>query len=348
MASVEMVPHGDSASAPNGLSTRESWAQSPIRRGNAQVPWPAVACGVLLLMGCFAGVLLFGHSGKGGSSGHGDDSGNTRHGDKGAVVTVLNNCSDFPHAKKMDCGEGVHLCGVLTLETGEGTGYYQHPQPGVHGLWPQNGHYGNSKCERPNTSATPSSLNACYRPQTSGESAAHQLDFERHEWEKHGTCAGVNDATNFFEQVCSLARGPLEIMKAARNENLELQRVATRLNDAGFCVFQTMSHYQVELSVCAGSDGKWKLTDTSNFPALCRWDGPDRPGSSGGGGHHHNHSAATECVPGRRGPPCSGNGDCEDKQGCIRCANSGYCTDISLHTSSSLHQSRRPFSAVAV
>ena len=63
----------------------------------------------------------------------------------------------------MTCGEGVPLCGVLTLETGYGPGLYGHPTPSVHGLWPQVGHYGTSACIRPTrSSADPAKLYACY------------------------------------------------------------------------------------------------------------------------------------------------------------------------------------------
>ena len=64
---------------------------------------------------------------------------------------------------KMDCGEGVPLCGVLTLETGYGGGYYHHAHPSVHGLWPQVGEYGSSACIPPRVSAaSPTRLYPCY------------------------------------------------------------------------------------------------------------------------------------------------------------------------------------------
>lgn len=37
----------------------------------------------------------------------------------------------------MNCGNGVNLCGLLTLESGFGTGNYGHDEPVVHGLWPE-------------------------------------------------------------------------------------------------------------------------------------------------------------------------------------------------------------------
>ena len=45
---------------------------------------------------------------------------------------------------QMVCGDGVALCGVLTLQTGLGEGVYSHPTPSVHGLWPEVAPYGTS------------------------------------------------------------------------------------------------------------------------------------------------------------------------------------------------------------
>ena len=60
----------------------------------------------------------------------------------------------------MDCG-GAPLCGVLTLETGLGPGAYRHDFVSVHGLWPETGRYGSSRC------ITPSSSSADPGPSTS-------------------------------------------------------------------------------------------------------------------------------------------------------------------------------------
>ena len=40
-------------------------------------------------------------------------------------------------SQNMGCGDGVGLCGVLTLESGAGSGYYHHDGVSVHGLWPE-------------------------------------------------------------------------------------------------------------------------------------------------------------------------------------------------------------------
>ena len=89
----------------------------------------------------------------------------------------------------MNCGSAV-LCGVLTLETGLGPGNYKHSGCATHGLWPEVGSYGSSKCVKPTGARSdPSTVYSCYKQ--SGDTSSDLLTFEAHEWEKHGQCAGV-------------------------------------------------------------------------------------------------------------------------------------------------------------
>jgi hypothetical protein len=39
---------------------------------------------------------------------------------------------------------------------------------------------------------------------------------------------------------------------------------------------------------------------------------------------------ATTCEPNKHGPPCKTDTDCSNVPKCVRCAHSGYCTDIPL------------------
>ena len=53
------------------------------------------------------------------------------------AVILLFGAGTGAHAtsKYMECGSGVSMCGVLTLETGKGHGNYKHDGAAVHGLW---------------------------------------------------------------------------------------------------------------------------------------------------------------------------------------------------------------------
>ena len=92
----------------------------------------------------------------------------------------------------MDC-HGAETCGVVVLETGMGTGHYQHEHPSVHGLWPQTRPHGNSACVPAQNSTTLSAfIPPCYNNDEAQGDLAHQQDFVEHEWTKHGKCSGTH------------------------------------------------------------------------------------------------------------------------------------------------------------
>jgi len=226
----------------------------------------------------------------------------------------------------MDC-MGTTLCGVLTVESGFGSGSYQHDEPAVHGLWPEVGTYGSSACVAPGDDTPPTTVFPCYK---SGDEAA-QLEFEQHEWGKHGVCAGVQDAADFFTQVCGLAKAPLAVMTKSRAAGKTATAdFASDLKDAGYPVFGSMDDGQVLLSACADKDGTWQLAAQSDFKSVCGTGPaptpapPPPPGPSSG-----------RCVPDAHGPPCSADSDCVGKEGCVRCAHSGFCTDVPIDSSQS-------------
>lgn len=168
--------------------------------------------------------------------------------------------------RRLDCGNTL-LCGVLALETGLGEGSYKHPAPTVHGLWPATGSYGTSACTAPSKSAAnPKQLFSCYN-----SSSSRQVEFEEHEWQKHGMCAGVRDAADYFSQVCSLSRKPLATMVKSRSVGRTLSsEFASDLAAMGFPVFFNDSrHGQITLSSCADSMGTWHLASRGEFSSLC-------------------------------------------------------------------------------
>uniref|UniRef100_A0A7S2WAR2 Uncharacterized protein n=1 Tax=Rhizochromulina marina TaxID=1034831 RepID=A0A7S2WAR2_9STRA len=221
----------------------------------------------------------------------------------------------------MECGDGVSLCGVLTLESGYGSGNYEHPEPVVHGLWPETDSYGDSKCKEPGDMSDPDIIYPCY--QQRGEDDADLLSFEIHEWEKHGWCAGVEDAEGFFTQVCSMSDAPLLVMNTTRQNGGDLDAMSDALTAAGYSIYSTDSeNSQVELSACAKPGGKWVLAAVEDFSALCGgWDDDDDDDGS---------DTVDSCEPNTHGPPCSEDSDCTSYMDCLRCAGSGYCTDVPL------------------
>lgn len=210
---------------------------------------------------------------------------------------------------EMNCGSGVPLCGVLVLESGFGPDHYEHSTPVLHGLWPQTSPYGNSECIAPQDLSDPVKTIGCY----------DDLDFQQHEWGKHGVCAGVADAADFFSQICALASAPLQVMAGIKAKGGDLSAMEGAVSTAGYPVYEVDStDSQIYLSACAGSDGRWKIAATDDFPTLCSGGPAPSPTPSG------------QCVSGQHGPPCSTDGDCAGSTDCVRCAHSGYCTDVPL------------------
>ena len=104
--------------------------------------------------------------------------------------------------EEMKCGQGVSACGTLALMTGLGAGVqnvsggavYGHPHPIVHGLWPETPPYGDSACIAPRNATLPNRIYICYAC-TKGDTNCSDIkghspiDFELHEFGKHGVCA---------------------------------------------------------------------------------------------------------------------------------------------------------------
>jgi len=238
-----------------------------------------------------------------------------------ALAKRSNFRSSFSSLKdRLDC-EGVQACGVLSLESGFGPGYYKHKHPTVHGLWPETGAYGSSKCLAPRRSDDePTEVFACY----DYGNESHQLEFEKHEWGKHGKCAGVNDANDYFTQICSLSKAPLAIMSKEKT----LAEMEEAVKAAGYSVFkEDDTDSQIYLTACLNeATGKWVLADEKDFVHVCG--NGKKPGNPTSG------PSSDVCVPNKHGPSCRVNKDCAKYSGCFRCAHSGFCTSspVSIST----------------
>jgi len=245
-------------------------------------------------------------------------------------------------ASGMDCGDGVHLCGVIVLEGGQGPGNYHHERTAVHGIWPQTGSYGTSSCIAPTESSDqPTSPLACYE----------DLGFQQHEWGKHGVCAGVKNAADFFNQVCSLAAPGLALMEDIKESGGNLGAMEAALTNAGYPITELdTAHSQIYLSCCSGPDGQWKIAAVEDFPTVCPWGSApvpapqstpapspsphgrrrQTPAPSHERRRRSTPSNPTQCLHSQHGPRCSNDDDCTDVTFCVRCARSGYCTDVAV------------------
>jgi len=239
----------------------------------------------------------------------------------------------------MSCGTAA-LCAVLVVETGLGDGPYRHDKPVLHGLWPQDGSFGSSVCIRPKKSTADlpydrrrPDLLECYDQNLNNGMTRQEHGFANHEWDKHGKCAGVKDVHDYLDEACGLAGGPLQVMAAARRRGVDdTYEIAEELYQAGYPVWKATYRdvQEIQISACANADGTWFLADPAEFGILC---GPSsktsvKPPSLSSPPSSVPGAGAGQCVPGVRGPACSGNADCSGISGCVRCAKSGFCTNI--------------------
>jgi len=231
----------------------------------------------------------------------------------------------------MNCGEGVPLCGTLTLQSGLGNGVYKSSTPLVHGLWPETSSYGTSKCIKPKNPTGPVKVYDCY--DTPDSSHTHALQFESHEWSKHGTCAGVTDVNDFFGQVCALSKDPVAAMAVVKTAGHNLDAMVRVLKAKGYPVWAVdQMNKQAELSACAGTDGRWMLSAVADMPKNCGGaspgpsPAPPAPPSPAPPSPAPPAPSQGSCKPDLKGPKCMKDDDCKSCDGCVRCANSGYCT----------------------
>ncbi len=162
-------------------------------------------------------------------------------------------------AQMMTCPPYAPLCGVLTIESGFGPNAYKHPSPGLHGLWPETGAYGTSACVAPtNTTFDVSDMpRACAYVNEASEDYA----FARHEWAKHGLCAGgPGPSSAYFAQACALAAQVLLNLTPASSSWQEMQQAASQ---SAFLWQISQPDKQLLFSVCndagAAADGGWRF-----------------------------------------------------------------------------------------
>eukprot|EP00924_Labyrinthula_sp_SR-Ha-C_P011303 snap_masked-scaffold_36-processed-gene-0.23-mRNA-1 protein AED:0.06 eAED:0.11 QI:0/-1/0/1/-1/1/1/0/188 len=171
-------------------------------------------------------------------------------------------------SKTLNCGRA-KVCGILVLESGYGKNVYHHRTPMVHGLWPQVPPYGTSVCLHPAQTFLPDQVYPCYKDVD--ENNDHQLKFETHEWLKHGTCSGVKNSSDYFHQVCSLAKDPLKRMKEIEQQSSSFLTLAKEISKSGFPLFDIdNAEKQLYLSACLNrKKGKWFLAKIDDFVLLC-------------------------------------------------------------------------------
>ena len=167
-----------------------------------------------------------------------------------------------------------------------------------------------------------------------GTTAAGQLAFETHEWGKHGVCAGVKDANDYFAQICNISADPVATMKTVRDNGGDLAAMQAALVAANYSVWSVdAANEQLELSACLKQGpiaSDWIIAAVADFEDACGSDTPKPPAPAPGPAPGPPTPPGKTCVPGAHGPVCSADADCNGVTGCIRCAHSGFCTNVPL------------------
>merc|ERR1711871_18285 len=171
------------------------------------------------------------------------------------------------------------------------------------------------------------------------------VEFWDHEWTKHGTCSPqIDQGTNvhsYFNTTLGLraqvdtygalaAAGILPgksysamsvqgAIKKAVGVTPTLGCVGKDLAVVGLC----FDKETVKLQDCSDSI----VHNTHDSVSNCDLE-ENITFSNGGSGPSPPTPAGDKCVPNKHGPVCNSDADCKDVPGCVRCASSGYCTDV--------------------
>lgn len=172
--------------------------------------------------------------------------------------------------------------------------------------------------------------------------------FWTHEWGKHGTCTGMSQRDYFeaaLEQLQKLGTpsvisenvGKAPVSKAAIQAAYGgPSKVSLSCGGGSFLsavatcwTVDKASHLPAEQIACPASvikeDTCTGTTITiSGFQPL----GPPGPPGPPPPPSPPGPPPAGVCVTGKHGPPCKTNADCTNVINCVRCAKSGFCTDV--------------------
>ena len=225
----------------------------------------------------------------------------------------------------------------------------------LHGLWPSR--VGSDECSYPCTCTNErfdegaiSSIMEDMKEYWPSLEGSGNEGFWSHEWGKHGTCAEVSSssgskqldyfslALNWLKKTnVSVALEKAGIVPGASYDASAIQdalytangvkgllgcKSGNSLDSVSFCLDPTASRLvDCDESVAQGGGSVSSCRSSSKiYFSDASGGAPTAPPSPGG----------DKCSRGKRGPACRQDADCSSVSGCIRCAHSGYCTDVPL------------------
>ena len=165
--------------------------------------------------------------------------------------------------------------------------------------------------------------------------------FWQHEWDKHGTCTALTQRDYFeaaLERLEKLGTPAIIADSIGKAPVPKAQLQAAYGGPTRVSLSCGGGQYLSQVATC------WALDKASHLPTVqiacpasviaedsCAHDtvtvsgfgapGPAPPPPPPG-------PQPTECVPGKHGPRCRTNADCVHVPHCLRCAHSGFCTNV--------------------
>ena len=202
---------------------------------------------------------------------------------------------------------------------------------------------------------TPSSAEAVYNASTSLGWQEWALEYSwsdlaTHEWAKHGSCTPWEPVEYFgyvkkmYERASNGSGGALVTasvggsveradLAAAFASDFDGKQVAFNCDPSTCQLTEVWTAWNLDSATLAPTtprdygEGSGPCPDSCTTLLLVAWtptDGtcPPTPPPA--------PNNATSCEPDEHGPVCASDTECEQYSSCVRCASSGYCTNVPL------------------
>ena len=221
----------------------------------------------------------------------------------------------------------------------------------LHGLWPSR--EGAAECSYPCTCTAEkfdqSKIGSILPQMTEFWPSSYppNAPFWSHEWTKHGTCSGFQQLEYFSTTLswlqktnASLALKKKGIVPGSTYSASDIASAIDAANGAAPLLgCDRSSNSLTTVSFCLNVDAtKLVECDSSIVNAGGNINSCDRSKpilfNNGAATPTRSPTApspgAKKCLKDKKGPPCSSNADCVDFPDCVRCAKSGFCTQVPL------------------
>lgn len=219
----------------------------------------------------------------------------------------------------------------------------------MHGLWPSRtgANVANYPCQCTDQTFDLSQVQSIlpqlneWWPSDKGDNSV----FWTHEFEKHGTCAeaipALQNELKFFQGTLNLrsklnTEGALtdasvtpsfsttyalaDMERAVSTATIFKCNASNFLTEVATCYDKSLNLVDCESDTYGGSN----CQDGIHYIPATGWSPSAAPSPS----HAPSPHSTGQCVHDEHGPPCTTDAECLKVKDCVRCASSGFCTDV--------------------